>query len=55
MKGEEIVVVGTPHYNEMVYKLFAVHLGIDVNTQMKFIEIENECYKYCCTPTNNQV
>lgn len=46
MKGEDIVVVGTPHYNEMVYKLFAAHLGINVNTKMKFLEVEDECYKY---------
>ena len=46
MKGEDIVVVGTPHYNEMVYKLFAAHLGIGVNTKMKFMEVDDECYKY---------
>lgn len=46
MKGEDILVIGTPHYNEMVYKLFAKHLEIDVNIKMKFMEIEDECYKY---------
>ena len=30
MKGEDIVVVGTPHYNKMVYKLFAAHSNSDV-------------------------
>ena len=46
MKGEDIVVVGTPHYNEMVYKLFAAHLGINVNTKMKFSEVEDDGFKY---------
>ena len=46
MKGENIVVVGTPHYNEVVYKLLAAHLGIDVDTKMKFLEVEDSCYKY---------
>lgn len=46
MKGEDIVVIGTPHYNEMVYRLFAAHLGENVNTKMRFMEVEDECYKY---------
>ena len=32
--------------DEDVYKLFAAHLGIDVNTKMKFLEVEDECDKY---------
>ena len=46
MKGENIVIVGTPHYNEMVYKRFAAHLGVEVDAKMKFLEVEDECYKY---------
>jgi len=30
----------------MVYKLFAAHLGADVNIKMKFAEVADECYKY---------
>ena len=30
----------------MVCKLFAAHFGVDVNTKMKFMEIEDECYQY---------
>lgn len=46
MKGEDIVVVGTPHYNKMVYKFFAAYLGIGVNTKIKFMVVEDESYKY---------
>lgn len=55
MKGEDIVVIGTPHYNEMVYRLFAAHLGADVNVKMKFTEVEDECYKYWLHTYENPV
>lgn len=46
MKGENLVVAGTPHYNESVYKLFAAHLGIDANVKMRFAEVTDSCCKY---------
>ena len=46
MKGENLIVVGTPHFDETVYKLIAAHLGIDVNERMRFSEVEDKYYKY---------
>ena len=46
MKGEDILVVGTPHNDESVYKLLATHLGIQTDEKMQFLEVEDECYKY---------
>jgi len=31
LKGQDIVVIGTPHYPEWMYKLFAFTFGLDVN------------------------
>ena len=50
MKGQDIVVIGTPQYNEMVYKLFAAHIGVDVNATMRFMEVEDDCYRYASVP-----
>ena len=46
MKGENILVVGTPHNDESVYKLIATHLGIQTDERMQFLEVEDEYYKY---------
>lgn len=46
MKGEDILVIGTPHNDESVYKLIATHLGIQTDERMQFSEVEDECYKY---------
>ena len=46
MKGEDLIVAGTPHFDETVYKLIATHLEIDVNERMRFSEVEDTCYKY---------
>ena len=46
MKGKNIVVVGTPHYNEVVYKLFGTYLGVDVSEEMNFREVDDGCYRY---------
>ena len=49
MKGQDIVVIGTPHYNEVVYKLIATSLGVDVNFKMRFSELTDDNYKYWLT------
>ena len=46
MKGEDIIVAGTPHNDESVYKLIATHLGIETDEKMQFSEVEDEYYKY---------
>lgn len=46
MKGKNIIVAGTPHYNEVVYKLIACHIGVDCDCQMRFREVTDSCYKY---------
>ena len=46
MKGENLLVVGTPHFDETVYKLIATHLGINSDEKMRFLEVEDNCFKY---------
>ena len=46
MKGQNLIVVGTPHFDETVYKLIATHLGIDSKEKMRFLEVEDSYYKY---------
>lgn len=46
LKGKNLLVVGTPHNNEFVYKLIATHLGIDTSDRMEFLEVEDTHYKY---------
>ena len=46
MKGQNIIVAGTPHFDETVYKLIATHLRINTNEKMRFLEVEDVCYKY---------
>ena len=46
MKGKNIAVIGTPHYNEIVYKLIGCHVNADVSSKMRFQEVEDECFRY---------
>ena len=46
MKGQNIIVAGTPHFDETVYRLIATHLRINTNEKMRFLEVEDSCYKY---------
>ena len=55
MKGQDIVVIGTPHYNEVVYKLIATSLGADVNFKMRFSELTDDNYKYWLTTYDEPV
>ena len=34
MKDENLLIIGTPHMNEFVYKLLAVHIGVSVNEKI---------------------
>ena len=34
LKGEDVIVMGTPHLSEFVYKLIGYHLGIEVQTDV---------------------
>lgn len=46
-EGQDIAVVGTPHLHEIVYKMYAVALDIDMSdTEMKYQEIERNGYKF---------
>ena len=55
MKGQDIVVIGTPHYNEVVYKLIATSLGVDVNFKTRFSELTDDNYKYWLTTYDEPV
>ena len=46
IKGENLIVAGTPHFDETVYKLIATHLEINSDEKMRFLEVEDECFKY---------
>lgn len=46
MKGENILVIGTPHLNEFVYKLLATHLSINTDEKMRHQEICEDCFKF---------
>ena len=46
MKGKNIIVAGTPHYNEVVYKLIACHIGAESDCKMRFREVTDSCYKH---------
>jgi len=46
-EGKDIAVVGTPHLNETVYKMFSLGLNIDItNDEMKYQEIERNNFKF---------
>ena len=54
MKGKNLLIIGTPHMNEFVYKLFAVHIGVPVNEKMRHQEISNEDYKFWFNTYDNE-
>ena len=49
LNGKDIAIIGTPHLNEVVYRLFAFAVGIDPNTEseMKVRHIEFGDYRFC--------
>ena len=48
-EGSDINVVGTPHYNDVVYRLFAYSVGIDPNSEeeLKNRQVEYGNYRFC--------
>ena len=54
MKDENLLIIGTPHMNEFVYKLLAVHIGVSVNEKMRHQEISNEHYKFWFNTYDNE-
>ena len=48
-EGSDINVVGTPHYNDVVYRLFAYSVGIDPNSEeeLKSRQVEYGNYRFC--------
>jgi hypothetical protein len=49
LNGSDIAVIGTPHYNDVVYRLFAFAVGIDPNQEkiMKVRLIEYGDFRFC--------
>jgi hypothetical protein len=46
-EGQDIAVVGTPHLHEIVYKMYAVALDVDIgDARMKYQEIERNNYRF---------
>jgi hypothetical protein len=47
--GNDIAVVGTPHLNDVVYRLFAFAVGIDPNgeTELKTRQVEYGDFRFC--------
>lgn len=54
-EGKDIAVVGTPHLNEIVYKMYAVALEVDIaDKQMKYQEIERNNFKFWFMTYDNE-
>ena len=54
MKGQNLVVVGTPFSNEKVCKLIACHVGIPTDEKMQFLEVADDEYKYWINTYKNE-
>ena len=55
--GRDIIVAGTPHYPEYIYKLFAYSLGLDfdVDAKLRYQEIERNGFKFWFTTYDDLV
>lgn len=54
LDGQNIAVIGTPHLNELVYKLYAAALNIDISdTAMRYQEITWNNYNFYFMTYNN--
>ena len=49
LNGSDIAIIGTPHFNDVVYRLFAFAVGIDPNTEreMRVKHIEYGDFRFC--------
>ena len=56
-EGRSIIVAGTPHYPDFVYKSFAYSLGLefDVNGRTRYQEVEYNGYKFWFTTYDDKV
>jgi hypothetical protein len=56
LEGKDIAIVGTPHLNELVYKMYGTALGINVNDEkLTYQQIENKNYKFWFMTYKNPV
>lgn len=55
LDGQDMAVIGTPHLNELVYKLYAAALGIDLSdTAMRYQEISYNNFNFYFQTYNNE-
>jgi len=56
-EGQGIIVAGTPHVPDFVYKFFAYTLGLnfDMNTRLRYQEVEHNGYKFWFTTYDDKV
>lgn len=47
LEGKDIAIVGTPHLNELVYKMYGAALGVEVNDEtLTYQQIDNGNYRF---------
>jgi len=56
-EGQDIIVAGTPHVPDFIYKFFAYTLGLhfDVNAQVRYQEVEHNGFKFWFTTYDDKV
>ena len=57
LKGQDIVVLGTPHLNNIVYHLYATVMGIDlanIDLEMKYQKIDRNGFRFMFMAYNNE-
>lgn len=49
LNGQDLAVVGTPHLNDAVYRLYAFAVGLDPNLEgdMAIRQVEYGCFRFC--------
>jgi hypothetical protein len=55
--GDDIAIVGTPHLNDVVYRLFAFAVGIDPNgeAELRTRQVEYGDFRFCFKTFNSKV
>lgn len=55
LKGKDLVILGTPHMNEFVYKLIGCHFGIEVNQEVLAVrKIPSNGYEFSFMTYKNE-
>lgn len=55
LKGKDLVILGTPHMNEFVYKLIGCHFGIEVNQEVLAVrKIQSNDYEFSFMTYKNE-